>query len=79
MEKIEVTTRFTRSGKLIPLEFRCNDEKVPVLNVGRQWETNQGRHLLVMDDSERTFHLFFQLNDLGWYLVKDIKGSPGKV
>jgi hypothetical protein len=79
MEKIEVTTRFTRKGKLVPLEFSWGDKKVPVLNLGRQWETGEGRHLLVMDHTERTYHLFFQISDLSWYLVKDIKGPSGNL
>jgi len=76
MEKIEVTTRFTRDDRLIPLEFVVGDENYPVLNIGRQWETKDGRHFLVMDFSERTHHLFFQLLDLNWYLVRDIKSPP---
>lgn len=79
MERIEVTTRFTRSGELIPLEFRPGEDPIAVLSIGRRWQTEQGRHLLVMDHSERTYHLFFQLSDLNWYLVSDIKGPPGNI
>lgn len=76
MEKIEVTTRFAREGNLVPLEFSLEDENCPILNIGRQWETGDGRHILVMDYTDRTHHLFFQLTDLCWYLVRDIKSSP---
>jgi hypothetical protein len=73
MEKIEITTRFKRDGSLIPIEFLIDNVPVRVLDVGRQWESDDGKHILVMDLQGQTYHLFFQLQDLGWYLVRDIK------
>jgi len=75
MEKIEITTRFKRDGSLVPIEFTLPDQVVQVLNIGRQWETPEGRHLLVMDFGENTYHIFFQVKDLSWYLIRDIKTS----
>ena len=79
MLKIEITARFRADGSLIPLEFRLESETVQVQNVGRQWQSEEGRHLLVMDFRGKTYHLFFQLRDLGWYLIQDIKGTPDLV
>ena len=79
MEKIEITTRFSRDGKLIPLEFSLGEITIGILNIGRQWETEEGKHILVMDAQQNTYHLFFELADLSWYLIRDLKGSPGKV
>ncbi len=73
MEKIEITTKFKRDGSLIPIEFLIDNVPVRVLDVGRQWESDDGKHILVMDLQGQTYHLFFQLQDLGWYLVRDIK------
>ena len=73
MEKIELTTKFTRDGKLIPIEFIINDLRIQVLDVGRNWDSDGGKHLLVMDTQNQTHHLYFQLEDLSWYLVLDIK------
>lgn len=78
MEKIDITTRFKADGSLIPIEFSSGDLSVTVLDVGRQWETDQGKHLLVMDRYGTTYHLFFQLSDLSWYWVKDIKPRPDR-
>ena len=64
MEKIDITTRFSREGKLIPLDFTLGDEVIGILNIGRQWDT---------------YHLFFNIPDLSWYVIKDLKGSVGKV
>lgn len=73
MKKIEITTRFRRDGTLVPLEFSLDEQVIQLLDVGRQWETPEGKHMLVMDFHETTYHLFFQLSDLSWYLIRDIK------
>ena len=77
MEQIDITTRFSKDGKLIPLEFTVGIEKIDILNTGRQWDTDAGKHVLVMDAQENTYHLFFSLADMSWYLIRDIHGSPG--
>ena len=79
MEKIEITTRFTRDGKLIPIDFTLGDETIQVINIGRRWQSDQGQHFLVMDVREKTYHLLFQLSDLSWYRIRDIKPGPGSV
>lgn len=79
MEKIEITTRFNREGKLIPLEFTLGDDQIRVLNIGRQWETEGGKHILVMDHQENTYHLFFDLTDLSWYIIRDLIGPADKI
>jgi hypothetical protein len=73
MEKIEITTKFKRDGSLIPIEFIINNDPVWILDIGRQWESDDGKHILVMDFQGQTYHLFFQLQDFSWYLVRDIK------
>lgn len=79
MEQIDITTRFSREGKVIPLEFTLGGKTIGILNVGRQWDTEDGKHLLVMDAQENTYHLFFALADLSWYLIRNLHGSPGRV
>jgi hypothetical protein len=79
MEKIEITTRFSLEGALVPLDFTVQEQKIAVLNIGRQWETQEGRHILVMDAHENTYHLFFKLADLSWYLIRDLGGPPANV
>jgi hypothetical protein len=73
MEKIEVTAQFKPDGSLVPIEFIRDSEPIRVLDVGRQWETEDGKHILVMDYQNHVHHLFFQGKDLTWYLVQDIK------
>ena len=77
MKKIDITTRFKPDGSLIPIEFIIENEPVRILDVGRQWDSDDGKHILVMDFQSQSYHLFFQLHDLSWYLVRDIK-SPAE-
>ncbi len=79
MERIEITTRFRVDGSLIPVEFSVGEKTIKVLDVGRQWESDGGRHLLVMDYQGKAYHLLFQHSDLSWYWVKDIKPSANSV
>ena len=76
MERIEITTRFTRDGSLIPIDFRLGEKTIQILNIGRSWESEAGQHILVMDYQENTYHLFFQLSNLSWYLIRDLKPGP---
>ena len=78
MEKIEVTARFQKDGILSPVDFRLGKELIQVLNVGRRWETDQGRHILVMDHARQTHHLFLNYEDFSWYLVRDIIAPASK-
>ena len=73
MEKIEIKIDFKWDGSISPLEFRVEDKKIQVMDIGRRWDTEDGKHLLVMDFQNQTYHLFFQRLDLTWYLVQDIK------
>ena len=52
---------------------QIEDDPIQIMDVGRRWETDDGIHILVMDYHHQTYHLFFQILDLSWYLVRDIK------
>jgi hypothetical protein len=79
MEKIDITTRFRRDGSLVPIDFSVEDQTIPIIHIGRQWDTEAGKHILVMDQRENTYHLFFQVSDLSWYWIKDIKPGPDSI
>lgn len=79
MEKIDITTRFKRDGSLIPIDFSLEDQTIQIMNIGRQWDNEDGKHILVVDFGENTYHLFFQLSDLSWYLMRDIKPDPDSI
>jgi hypothetical protein len=79
MERIEVTSRGQSDGPLDPVAFTAGREIHQVKDVGRRWDSEDGRHMLVMDTRGKTFHLFYQLSDLSWYWVRDIKPSANRI
>lgn len=76
MDKIQVTARFTPQGKIIPIEFVSEEMTVAVQDIGRQWEDEDGKHILVMDQRTKAYHLLFKPSEITWYLVRDISSPP---
>ena len=68
MEAVEVTTRFDRQGRIIPLSFIWRGREYTVLSVGRGWQDEAGQHLLVMVPGERVYELVFSTTELRWYM-----------
>ncbi|MBS1250643.1 MAG: hypothetical protein MAG431_02237 [Chloroflexi bacterium] len=68
MKKIEATAQFTEKGKIIPISFKVGKSTYRVHNLGRQWETEMGRHFLVMDMHQKTYHLIFNPQESVWRL-----------
>ncbi len=69
MERIEVTARFDQEGKIIPMSFVWKQRTYRVDSVGRQWEGDDGYHVLVMTPGNRAYHLLFGRDQGKWYLV----------
>jgi hypothetical protein len=76
MKEIQVTAHFTTQGKIIPSHFEIGQNRVKVRDLGRQWDDEKGRHMLVMDEKEQTYHLLFKPEIATWYLVRDISSPP---
>ncbi len=70
MERIEVTVRFERDGRITPLSFASNEHVYPVESTGRNWKDNQGFHILVMVPGGRVCELIFVASEMEWYLQK---------
>ena len=79
MKKIEVTTRFLKDGKLLPIEFSLEEQVFLVKDIGRQWSNEEGVHVLVMDYQENTYHLLLKVPDFAWFMVRDMKDTPGMI
>lgn len=77
MEPIEVTARFNPSGKIFPLYFQVGDVRLDVHSLGRQWRTEEGTHVLVLDSRSRAYHLFFRREDTTWFRIRDLQ-PPGQ-
>jgi len=69
MESIEVNLRRGRRKKVEPISFVCKGRTYQIVSVGRRWGARKGDHILVMDADDRTYHLFYALEDEQWYWV----------
>jgi len=72
-ERVSVTATFDREGVPQPLSFEWNEQSYKVSATGRRWEDELGRHILVMDQTERVYELIFATSEGCWYL-----SQPGK-
>jgi hypothetical protein len=68
MEAIDVTAEFDSQGRVTPLSFKWRDHLYTVTSTGRQWESEDERHVLVMTAGDRVFHLCFVRDKGCWYL-----------
>jgi hypothetical protein len=70
MDSIEVTARFEKDGKVIPLYLVWHGHRYTIDNIGRQWPASDGLHILVMTPSGRMFELVFVASENRWLLGK---------
>jgi len=70
-----VEVRFDQKGSVHPRRFTWEGHWLDVSDVGRQWEDEGGRHVLVMVAGRRTFELFLQRDSLCWQIVRAPTGE----
>jgi hypothetical protein len=70
MEKVEVTARFNTQGKVIPISFVWSSRAYRPESIGRSWHADDGFHILVMDHTNRAYHLLFAFEEMSWYLLR---------
>jgi len=68
MEPVEVAARFGLDGKIVPLNFSWREKSYKITSVGRSWEDEAGRHILVMTPGDRIFELVFTPAESRWYI-----------
>lgn len=67
MEKIEVNALWNEAGKPQPSRFKWKGTVYDVETTGRQWNDEDGYHILCSVKEKGTFELIYQ-EDQGWYL-----------
>jgi hypothetical protein len=67
-ERVTVEARFEPDGVIIPLAFIWRDHRHQISDLGRQWETEDERHFLVMIPSREVYELAFLLPESSWRL-----------
>ena len=76
MQEIEVTSRFDRKGKIMPVKFKLEGKEYRADGVGRRWEDEDGEHILVMvQPNNRVYELLFKSVEGVWWMVKQ-HGHP---
>jgi len=68
MEPVNVAARFEQDGRIFPLHFTWHGRDYPVITVGRTWQDETGRHILVMTPGDQMFELIFQGQEGRWLL-----------
>jgi hypothetical protein len=74
-EPTSIEVRFEADGTVHPRRFTWNQTQLQVSGVGRQWEDESGRHVLVMAEGHYTFELLLQRETLVWRVVRAPAGG----
>ena len=69
-EPIMVTASIDLDGQTIPKSISWQGEKYTLTAVGRQWETDDGRHVLVEAANGDRFEIQLSRKDLLWYMKR---------
>jgi hypothetical protein len=67
-EPVQAAARWHSDGSFSPQQFSWNGRVYTVESTGRQWEDEQGLHVLCMVPGGAVYELVFQLDPAGWRL-----------
>jgi len=70
-----VEVHFAQDGSVRPRRFTWEQHWLDVSDVGRQWEDETGRHVLVMVAGRRAFELLLRRDNLCWQIVRAPAGA----
>ncbi len=66
LEPVEVAAHWKPEGRFEPTQFVWNGHVFRVESTGRDWEDDEGYHVLCMAAGSRVFELVFRLGPAGW-------------
>jgi hypothetical protein len=69
-DPIVVDARFEKDGSIRPNAFAWKGLHYKIDSVGRQWEEQDIRHILVMVNGDKVFELSFTPSTLCWHLIR---------
>ncbi len=67
-EPIIVEARIGADGSVRPIAFVWQDRRYPIASIGRQWEDEGERRMLVMTPGDRVFELAHLPQEGAWRL-----------
>ena len=68
--QITVTASIDQTGLTRPSTIRLHGQTVTVIAVGRQWETEEGRYVLVEVGDGTRYELLLSRRDLRWHIKR---------
>lgn len=74
-DPITVTASIDKQGTTNPSDFVWQDQPYTIVAVGRQWETEDGRHILIEIGAGDRFELQLARADLRWRLIRAWRNS----
>ena len=66
LEPVQVAAHWKRAGTFEPTQFYWRGKMYRVESTGREWEDEEGYHVLCMILSGQVFELVFHLKPAGW-------------
>ena len=69
-ETIAVTASFDQAGQIRPASLTWRGQDYPLISVGRQWDAEDGRHVLVEAARGDRFEIQLSRKDLLWRLKR---------
>ena len=70
-DPVTVKATFDADGQVTPTWLTWRNEDVRIVSVGRQWETPEGRHVLVEAATGTRYELQLSKSDLIWRLKQN--------
>ena len=72
---ITVSAVIDSSGEIMPTSFTWQGNVYSIVSNGRQWESEQGRHILTEAANGDRFEIQLSRQDLLWYLKRAWRGD----
>lgn len=74
-EPVEVEARFEAGGRVTPLHITRGARRVPVIDVGRQWDAGGGRYVLVTTPDGSSYELRLDKESMSWQITRTWEAS----
>jgi hypothetical protein len=74
-EPIRATASVDAQGRITLQSLTWQEQRYPIVAVGRQWETEEGRHIMAEAADGTRFELQLRRENLIWYIRKVWRGQ----
>lgn len=74
-EPVRVKAAMDDEGQITPQKMTWQERRYPLVAVGRQWDEEDGRHVLVESADGTRFELLLSRRDFAWRVKKVWRGQ----